>query len=542
MTSDNNYSMYEYIRQRDSGENREVINFESHAVFSNDFYAEVDKLASYMSLQGVRVGDSIAICLPNIPSAVIAFYAANKIGAVANVIHPLVPPLGIEEILVRIPSRIVFIFDIFYTKYQEIFDKLHVKVVVCSAGDHLPIFKATALKIATFNKIRGIIYSDRVKSYNSVMRNDYPQIGDYHVADIGEKIAAYLHSGGTTGEPKTVMLSNRALNACAYNIGTLIGFKTEAGVSMLMVLPLFHVFGMGVCMHATLSAGARIVMIPSFKPEKTAKVIAKQGVNYISGVPSMYEKLLKTKRFEGNHLRYLKECYCGGDKLSQSLKNRFDDTVKRYGSTATLCEGYGLSEATICAVNVKEDSVVGSVGKALGRTGGMIADENGHALKSGELGEICLSGDTLMSGYYGDKVTTSEVMFTDGDGTLWVRTGDLGKMDEDGHIYFVERKKRMMKVSGINVFPSEIEEVVCKYLPQIQRCCAVESVVDNKTAVKLYVVLKEGKLDGTEEDKIRSCIAERLMKYSVPKIIVEKQSLPITSIGKVDYKQLEDKR
>lgn len=532
-----NMSMYDFVKyHRDRNDVPAIIYYGSH-IDTDEFYEDIHSLACYLNSIGVKRGDSVAICLPNFPQALIAFYATNYLGAVANVIHPLVPPLGLKSILEEIPSKALLIYDVFYNKYRNVLNGLDVKVILCSAGEYMPRFLSTAMSI--YSKTLGIKCGGNVINYHNILRGQYPEVNS--VADNGESDACYLHSGGTTGQPKTVVMSNRAMNACGRNINDLIGTELIAGDRMLMVLPLFHVFGLGVCMHSTLCSNATAILIPQFNAKKVCKIVAKHNATFLCGVPSMYTKMMACKEFRGAHLKKMKYCYCGGDKLKANVIEEFDRIMAKYGSNCHLCEGYGLTEATICTVNATKNSELGSVGFGIGDCRIMVVDDSNIEVPYGESGEIAVGGSAVMSRYYNDDITTGKVIFTDDKGIRYIRTGDIGRMSQGGHLYFIDRRKRMLKISGINVFPSEVESVIYESVPEVKYCVALETKIDNKSSVKLYVVLNDKlTLDKALEDKIKSAVAVRLMKYSIPKVIMQKESLPLTHIGKVDYKLILD--
>lgn len=543
MKQSNDYSMYEYLKDRDKGDNRPLISYYNNKIRTNTFFAEVDKVANALFALGVKCGDNIALCLPNIPNAIIIFYAANKLGVAVNLIHPLVPSKALEQMVTTLDSKVVFVLDMFYDKHKNILNNLDCESVICRPSDYLRhIYKfgynlwMSSKKPCIKGNHRAVYYSNFIKNQTKIAPNREHYIG------IGEEIAAYIHSGGTTGVPKTAMLANRAINECSYSIRTLIGDEVQKGESMLMVLPMFHIFGLGVCMHSTLTAGGRCILVPVFKPKSLARVVRREKATYMTGVPSMYDKLAKLKNFGGKYLEKMKCCYCGGDKLKQEIKQNFDAIMKKYNSSCTLCEGYGLTEAGVCNVNVEECSKVGSVGKPLGDIKVCIIDESRKKLDFGERGEICLSGDNLMTGYYNDEATTNKVLFEDSDGIKWLATGDYGYLEESGHLFFVDRIKRMVKISGMNVFPTEIESLVLQNVEEIDRCCAVDFIKNGKPYIKLFVTMKENKkfCEQTAQ-KIRQVIKSNLMKYSLPKEIVCLEELPLTAIGKVDYNKLKEK-
>lgn len=527
-----NTSMYDYIRSRYSGDDREMLNYYGKAIHGENFYRDIDKFAAYLQSLGVGAGDTVAICLPNMPNSAIAFYAINKLGAAADVIHPLMPPLGLKKILDEITPKAVLINDVFYRKYAEVLKRQN--VVMCSMADYMPFYLRIPFKIGVGLTLIGV----RKPRYARVMRRAYPNANGH--ADDGQAVAAYLHSGGTTGEPKTVMLTNAALNAVARNINSLNGENMPAGTSMLMVLPLFHVFGLGVCLHSAMAAGGRSLVLPYFKAKQTCRVMRRQRVTFVTGVPNMYEKMMDCKAFYGSYLKGVRYCYCGGDRLPKRTIERFAAAMKKYGSECVLSEGYGLTEAGICTVNTADDYADGSVGKPIGDVKVMIC-EGGKSLECYERGEICIGGDSIMKGYFADEATADKVIF-ESDGVKYVRTGDIGYLDDSGHLYYVERRKRMIKISGINVFPSEIEKTVTENFEYVKNAAAVRRYNDNgKGYIHLIILAHEG--EEINEDRItqiRHTIGKNLMHYSVPRVISVTDKLPYTVIGKVDYKALEN--
>lgn len=538
----NDYSMYEYMKMRNKGDNRALISFYNTRISCDELHYEIEKLGTALTKSGLIAGDSVAICLPNVPNAIISFYSANMLGLPVNLIHPLVPSELLASQITEVGSKVLFILDIFYNQHYDIIRELGIKCVVCSAKDYLKGGLKFALSIATYCKVRNIHYNNNIVKYSefiSVPKGEKVHYKNRQFEGIGEEIAAYMHSSGTMGEPKTAMLSNRAVNECSYSVRTLIGDEVAHGESMLMVLPLFHIFGLGVCMHTSLTAGCRCLLIPKFNAKSVVKTIRREHATYMTGVPSMYEKITSDKNFNGDWLQDMKCCYSGGDRLSQEMKDKFDKIMIDNGSDCTLCEGYGLTEAGICTVNTKQNSLKGSIGTPLGDIKVMAVDSLCNNLPVNECGEICLSGDNVMTGYFGDSKTTSQVLFVDGEGTLWIKTGDYGSVTESGHVYFVDRLKRMMKVSGINVFPAEIERIASDNVKAIDKCAAIEILYHGKTAVKLLVAMKEDYTFSAEiESEIISVLTDKLMKYSLPRVIESVSSFPVTEIGKIDYKKL----
>lgn len=255
----------------------------------------------------------------------------------------------------------------------------------------------------------------------------------------------------------------------------------------------------------------------------------------------MYAKMVASGKFKGKYLRKIKNCYCGGEKLSDDIKKAFEEAMSKSGNPIKLCAGYGLTEGGICCVNTMDIHREGSMGKPVKNNTFAIVDENNSFLPPMEKGVIALTCNSMMSGYYKSPELDKEVFFTDNIGRKWLKTGDIGYMDADGYVYFVDRLKRMVKISGVNVFPQEIEDCVNKF-DGVLRSCIVSYKDGGKTFLKLYVVLDDGIVgDESYLDALRAHIAENLLKYNMPKIIETVKSLPLTQIGKVDFKILQDR-
>ncbi len=533
-------SMYSYFASGTAHLSRanRTISFYGRELTLGEVMSDIDGFAARLVEAGVGKGDNVIVCLGNIPDAVIAFYAINKIGAIANLVHPLVTADRLAATAKKMRSKAAVLFDEFYCGYDG-WEELGVKTFIASAADYLPRALAPLYRLAKRRTTAPC--RDKESFREAVARGKNIGISAAPVPITGEDIAIYMHSGGTTGSPKSVELSNRAFNALAHNLLALIGGKpVDDRDAMLMVLPLFHNFGLGVCMHTSLSAGGKIVLMPKFDAKGACRLCRSAGVTFICGVPNMYGKMLDSGAFGNDIMRRLKYCYCGGDRLSDSIRRKFEDLAARVGNPIKLFEGYGLTEAGICCVNMNGRERVGSIGKPVENTYFEAFGDDGVPVPRGSEGELCISTDMAMTRYYDDPEATAKVFFDYG-GKKWIRTGDIGRLDEDGFVYFVDRKKRMIKISGHNVFPQEIENVVNK-AAGVKRCCAVETAVDGKVGVRLYIQKDGDASDKDVEKAAREAIAAKLLKYSMPREIVFLDKLPLTQIGKVDYRQLEETR
>lgn len=526
-------TMYSYLSERLRGKKSDSITFFGTNISSESLLLEIDSLAAFLKISRVEQGESIAICLPNIPEAIIAFYAVNKTGAVANMIHPLIGSEGLFNILKRTRSTYLFIMDSFYIKHREVLKKLPLTVVICSPKNYLSGLYKTVYKIKN-RKIDKAINKKDVLFFKDLIGIDY----DFDPIPSKDDIAVYLHSGGTTGEPKTVMLSNFALNSLSDSLEEWFIQKKPFSIddAILMVLPLFHGFGLGVCMH-TILPRFRLVLMPSFNAKSAIKLIKKEKITFLAGVPAMYQKLLKEKSFMGPHLKNIQFIFSGGDKLPDNLKIEFDKAIKDSGGHSEILEGYGLTETvTVCTINPIDAPKLSSIGKPIPKTELIIYDGK-NICAPNVPGEILITGDTLMSGYLNDIDTTNQC-FTNINGKRYVKTGDCGYLDEEGYLFFKDRYKRMVKISGIGIFPAEIEAAVLK-MNEIVRACAIPAGGE-KPYIKLYIELKGDIVFSLDlENKIKNKISTELIKYAVPREIIVKKELPLTKVGKVDISALE---
>ena len=304
---------------------------------------------------------------------------------------------------------------------------------------------------------------------------------------------------------------------------------------MLTVLPSFHGFCLAITMHAPLINRFAAILVPKFSAKEAAKIMNKVKVSCICGVPTMYESLLKCPEFVHNrNLKNLHVVFCGGDSLPTKLQSEFNEAMKKGGSHCQMFEGYGLTEA-VCVniVNTYNHNKVGSIGYPMSGAEFRIVDENGKELPRGEIGEIILKSPAIMNGYYNDEKATKEAV-KDG----WLYTGDLGYMDEDNFVFFKQRKKRVVKVSGVGVFPTEIERLV-ESVPGVESCCAIE-IPDPRlqSAIKIFVVAKFFDEEGMRNAIMDTC-RKYLIRWSVPKEIEFVNELPKTLLGKIDFKVLQ---
>ncbi len=514
--------------------NRSALLFMNKYLTYEQIINKIDALSSGFNDIGIKEGDVITLALPNVFEAVFALYALNKIGVVCHMVHPISPINQMKKFIKQTKSRCLIVLDTFFNHYKELLEYNN-KLILVSPVNEFNFIKKIGYKLINLSKLSKVKYSENVIRFKDL----YSAIRNNEIAVNPKKTAFLLHSGGTSGEPKTIELSNFAINSLASQAPHIMGTKDFEDMHMLAVLPMFHGFGLCMGIHGMMFTGGINTLMPKFSSDETIKLIKKNRCNVIIGVPSLFESLLRNKLFKDESIKNIKQAYVGGDYVTLDLKHRFDEVMKYYYSDARLLEGYGLTEVvTVCSVNTLRDNNLESVGKPLPGISIKIIDQETQAfLEDEEAGEIIVKGPTMMNGYLNDKESTDKTMINI-DGEKWIKTGDLGFIDKQGYLYFKQRLKRIIKVSGMPVLPSEIENLLMNY-EQISEVAAI-GIKDEFTnfKVKLFIVWKN-KSNILNESEIKKAIKENISIYAIPKEIEYLHSLPKTPIGKVDVLKLE---
>lgn len=499
-----------------------------------------DAARAFLKL-GVQVGERVLVCLPNTPQAVFCLYALSRIGAVGSFIHPLSAEGEIEYSLNEVGARFAVALDRSVEKFEAVWENTSLeKLVRVTPVDELnPIMRAayplTAGRgIAKPTDARVIGWREFIKQGASIA---LPKpIGG------ADDDAVVLFSGGTTGTTKGVRLTNLNLNALAVQTAAMCG-RDVRGKSMLAAMPVFHGFGLGVCVHTILCVGAKSILVPRVVLKEYAALIKKKRPNYIAGVPTLYEAMSRNPFLDGADLSCLEGVFSGGDSLPPELKKRLDAYLADHGATVRVREGYGLTECVTasCLTPITEERE-GSIGIPFPDTYYKICDpKTGEELTAGEDGEICLTGPSVMPGYLGRDDETANALRKHSDGHIWLHTGDLGSMDADGFLYFKQRIKRVIITSGYNVYPSQIESVLEKH-PAVRLSCVI-GVPDpyRMKRIKAFITLNDGysPSDTLGEEILSSC-RKYVAKYALPREIEFRDELPTTLVGKVAYTVLEN--
>ena len=533
-------SMYEAVRLSAAEHLDEpAYDFLGHTSTYRKFMEDIDHCADALAAIGVKKDDRVTISMPTSPQGIICFYAVNKLGAVSSMIHPLSPAKEIEFYLNVAKSKFALTLDAFYSKFKEVKDKTPLeKLILARIPDYLPPLKRIGFNLTMGRKIPKVPKDPMVIWWRDLMRGNYPPVPKVQVDT--DDLAVILYSGGTTGVPKGIMLSN--MNFISEGKMVSEWGKMGDADSILAILPIFHGFGLGVCVNACFMGGGKTILVPTFTPETVAELVYKHKPSFVVGVPTLYDALSRNPKFCKADLSCLRGTFSGADTLPRTVKERFEEVVKKRGGTVQLLEGYGLTEAVTAIMSMPLNQYrEGSIGVPFpDMLAKIVRLGTTEETPCGEEGEICVSGPAVMMGYLDQPQETADTLRKHPDGRIWLHTGDIGTMDEDGFFYFKLRQKRMIKSSGMNVYPAQVEDILYRH-PDVQEACVI-GVPDEAQVqrVKGFVVLKDAKKASPEMEKqlINFC-QEHLIKWSCPREIEFRDSLPKTLVGKVAFNVLE---
>ena len=514
--------------------------FETQITYK-EMVKKINRVAAALKAIGAEKGENITICMPNTPESIYMFYAVNEIGAVANMIHPLSSEKEIEDYLNQAHSRIMLCIDISYPKVENIIKNTEVEqLIVVSPSRSMDLIVRAVYKLTKGRK-NHIKKSQTIITWDKFLSKANRYIGNPHARVNSTDAAVIMYSGGTTGKPKGIILSNLNFNAQAVGAKYLVPELIKSEHSFLTFLPNFHAFGLGVCIHMPLYFGCRVVLIPQFNAKKLRKYIKKYKINILVGVPTVFDYLTKIK-FGPRELKGIKGVVSGGDVVSMSTKERVNDFLKEHGSKAVLENGYGLSEASggfIFSPRPVAKSPDG-IGFPIPDNEVIIVDlKTGKVAKTGEDGEIAVRGLSVMKGYLGKPEETKKAFIKVGN-KKYLRTGDIGYVDEDGLFHFRSRLKRMIISNGYNIYPANIEDVTMKC--QSVASCAVVGREDKVRGEKVvvFVVAKPDTHERAIRKELGAIYRKYLAKYEIPREIRFIDELPKTKLAKVDFKALEN--
>ncbi|MBR7187729.1 MAG: AMP-binding protein [Clostridia bacterium] len=505
---------------------------------------QIHECARALQQIGIREGDKVTLCMPNAPQTVIMFYAVNMVGAIANMVHPLSAEGEIEFYLNDSESVAALTLDQFYGKFASIRKNTPClkHLIIADVADALNPLMKVGYRLTQGRKIPKLPKDADVLRWKPFLADGRRFAGDPRVKRVGSDPAVILYSGGTTGITKGILLSNLNFNALAAQI-IATNPIWRVGDKMLAIMPMFHGFGLGVSIHSMLANGGCCILVPRFTPKTYAELLRKHKPNFIAGVPTLYEALLRIPNLENLDLSCLKGVFSGGDSLPVELKRRFDRFLKEHGCEVEVREGYGTTECvTASCLTPLTKAKEGSIGIPFPDTYYKIVKVGTEEeVPYGTEGEICLAGPTVMLEYVKHPQETAQTRRVHADGMTWIHTGDLGVMDDEGYIYFRQRIKRMIVTSGYNVYPSQIENILDAHEAVHLSCVIGVRDPYKMQKVKAYVVLKPGyePSEATRQMLMEYC-KKHIAKYAMPYDIEFRPDLPKTLVGKVAYRVLEE--
>lgn len=539
-------SIYRFLRNKakelNCDDNIAITYFKNHKTYK-EFFKDIYITARAFKSQGIRKGDIVTIISANTPEAVISFYALNKIGAVANILHPLLSENEIKDALKKYSTVMLVALDMCYTKIKNIIDETEVyKIVIISAKDSMDFLTKVGYEVTKGRKIEKPKSNEKYifwsEFYKKGINYENKRIEESGMRDTP---AVILQSGGSTGTPKGIVLSNGN-----FNSATLAATKAYPDLCkddrILGILPIFHGLGLEVGMNDAFYVGAEVVLIPQFKAQEFDKLLTKHKPSVILGVPTLFEALTTNERMKGVSLSGLKYVIGGGDTLNKARVTKINDFLHEHSAQTNMIQGYGMTEAVaaVC-VDLRHASRPGTIGIPWpGIYLKIVKPGTDEEVPYGEDGEICICGPVVMLGYYNNEKETNEALHIHKDGNIWLHSGDIGSMDKDGYVTYKQRIKRMIVTSGYNVYPSQIEEILETH-EAVMNATVIGIPHPYKVEVaKAYIALNKGYF---ENDKLKKELLElckkNLAHYAIPKEWEFRKSLPKTIVGKVDFHKLQ---
>lgn len=513
-----------------------------------DFFKKVNETEKAFRKMGIKKGDTVSFCVPTLPETFYAFYALNKIGAIANMIDPRTNVSSIKSFIKNANSKMIVFIDIAYPKMVSIINELNIEnIVSLSASDSLPIHLKSLMKAKNF--------FDELKSKKEPVNkhiinwNDFIKQGrnfNFESEILTDKLnlpSGIVYTSGTTGIPKGSVMNNKNFLSMVYqNHAANMGW--DKNDVFLGIMPPFIAYGMVCGFSLPICNGMQIDIIPKFEADKFDSYILKHRPNHIMGVPSYLDNLTKSEKLKNKDLSFIKTAIVGGDKLVVSSEENINKFLAEHGSKATVSKGYGMTEMSSNAVYTvnKDSNAVGSVGIPLVENYFKIIDSEGNEIGYDEIGEVCLGGPTLIDGYLNNPSENKKV-FKIEDGKRWVHTGDNAYMSKDGLVFFQDRLKRIIvRSDGHNVWPSRIEQII-EENPHVKQCCVTgvkDPNVENGEVPTAFIVLNEGSLEIADEiiKEINDASLSRLPERDIALEYYIQDQLPLTPVGKIDYLKL----
>lgn len=500
-------------------------------------FKDINALSGYFQQKlGLKPGDVYTIFMPTTVQGIAAFYALNQIGVIVNFVHPLMSTEFLKDTINDVDAKGVMVLDILSKDHVKTINDSGLPCLICRSSDYSEGIKKVGTSIgeniakAVFPKFKNATY------YRDALSAGFTPEPLVNNCDTP---AVYLNGGGTTGKSKTIKLTSRAINELTCRVSELDEIHEPGEEAEIIVLPMFHCFGLIIAIHMALCNSARIIPMMQFDARLFNKLMRHNLIVGFGGIPLMFEKLMREKHFDGPWLKNVRLMFCGGDDVSDEFLDKFNSYFEKWGAVGRLRQGYGLTEiGSVCCTTTNTDYKKGSIGRPLNGVEVEIWDDDHREVPTGTVGEIVISGPTIMTGYYTKDGPEDLGLYTDENGKKWVLSGDLAYKDEEGYLFFSGRKKRVIIISGYNVYPNDIEKKVGT-LPYIKDVCAVQGWQNGRSIVRLYASLTDKSKDHTEaENEIRQICSDNFSKFYIPREIVFLDELPQTPLMKVDFMKL----
>lgn len=537
------HTLYSYLKElnKDHLDNT-ALNYYGAKISYRTLIASIDETANAFAALGVKAGDQVSFLSVAIPECIAAVYAVNKLGATANMIDPRLDKESICEMIRHSGSRILVAINVAFPKVRPIMDKIDQDMIlVQSPTRSLPFIKKVLKNIITKTDVS---YSDKVIRWDDFLAKGKGVTAE-EAPYVGDSMAAIAHTGGTTGFPKGVMLTNDSMNCVSLNF-QYAGLDAHPGDKFLGIIPVFTSYGIVCGMHMPLTMGFELIPIPQFAPTTIGKLVKQFRPNHMISTPAFYELLMDSRETRNMDLSFLITMGSGGDTMNEGLEGRLNQFMKEHNIKYPLAQGYGMSEvsaaASFCVNDIFKSASVGI--PSVMTTVSIFDPETGEELDYGQTGEICITGPTIMKGYYNRPEETANVLRLHDDGQLWVHSGDVGYMDEDGFVFILGRIKRMIcRFDGHKVFPVTIESMVSEHTG-VRNCCVI-GVNDRGHGQGQYPLILVMFYDDT--DKAAACkeiyedVMARCEERGKPVALLTVDEIPLTGSLKNDSVRLGQK-
>ena len=545
-------SAYSYLYQQNNKYlGRTALSYYGRKITFEELFAKIEETAKALKSMGVKENDIVTISMPNTPEAVYLFYAMSKIGAIANMVDPRTSAEGIHKYIEEAKSDKVIIVDSYYNKVKPLSENGAVKqIVAVSPSESLPLGLNLGYKAKEF--IDGLkdssnknIFNEKTINWKKFIASGETCLEKTEAEFIPNRPLVIEHTGGTTGNPKGVLLSNENINSVALQ-SVLTGIDMQREHNWLDIMPTFIAYGVGMGLHLPLTIGMETILIPQFDPKKFDELLIKHKPIHMVGVPSYWGTIIKSKKLAKKDLSYIIAPTVGGDAMDTTLEQQANEFLKEHNCSSKVVKGYGMTEVTGgVSGTVDENNEIGSVGIPFVKTTiSVFEPDSENELGYNEDGEICITGPNTMLGYFENQEATNAILKRHSDGKMWIHTGDIGHITENGSLFIVDRIKRMMiRYDGFKVFPPVIEKVINSH--NAVEACKVVSIVDSEHSQgklpKAHIVLKEDFKPYQEQImmEIKQLCEQELPEYALPVDYKFRDELPLTPIGKVDYLALE---